>query len=130
MKVGLNATCLNLRPSGAKNRFSGIYSELFKQLPNVEFTVYEPEDCQTSDWLGSYVNVHYIKTSIESTSRWDKYIQSKYYWTDILGSMKFDIFERFNVPIVKAESAVNLMSIYDIRWMYDNNYIKRNFYKK
>ena len=42
MKVGLNATCFNNRPSGAKQRFIGIYSELIKRMPNTEFLIYEP----------------------------------------------------------------------------------------
>lgn len=44
--MGLNATCLNDRPSGAKQRFAGIYGELVKRLPEAEFVVYEPLDCR------------------------------------------------------------------------------------
>ena len=52
MKVGLNATCFNDRPSGAKQRFVGIYSELIKCLPDTEFVIYEPSDCRVGSWFG------------------------------------------------------------------------------
>ena len=49
--VGLNATCLNDRPSGAKQRFIGLYSGLITSLPNARFYIYEPKDSRISSWF-------------------------------------------------------------------------------
>jgi len=53
----LNATYINDRPSGARQRFIGIYTELMKRLPNAEFVVYEPVDCRMSSWFQGMPNV-------------------------------------------------------------------------
>ena len=45
MKIGLNATCFNERPSGAKQRFIGMYNELFKLMPDAQFIIFQPADC-------------------------------------------------------------------------------------
>ena len=37
MKIGLNSTCFNNRPSGAKQRFVGLYNSLISHLPEFEF---------------------------------------------------------------------------------------------
>ena len=57
MKIALNATSLNDRPSGAKQRFVGIYGELVKRLPDVEFVIYEPTDCRVGSWFADASNI-------------------------------------------------------------------------
>ena len=69
MKVGLNATCLNDRPSGAKQRFIGIYRELVALAPEVHFVIYEPSDCDVGKWFAGSQNVTAIKTPIPSEGR-------------------------------------------------------------
>ena len=57
MKVGINATSLNDRPSGAKQRFVGIYGELFRQLPDNDFVIFGPSDCSLDKWFTNQLNV-------------------------------------------------------------------------
>jgi hypothetical protein len=80
MKVGLNATCLNARPSGAKQRFEGIYGALFRRLPEVEFVIYEPRDCKIADWFKGQLNVTGCPTPIPSTGQWGKLAAALGYW--------------------------------------------------
>ena len=44
MKISINATCFTNEPSGAKNRFIGVYGHLFNHFPEDEFFVFEPKD--------------------------------------------------------------------------------------
>ena len=76
MKIGINATCFNNRPSGAKQRFIGIYSKLFPRMKNDSFIVYEPVDCSISEWFDHYDNVTYVQTPLSSERRYQKYFHS------------------------------------------------------
>lgn len=44
MKIGINGTCFNGRPSGAAQRFRGLYAEALSLAPSDEFILYEPVD--------------------------------------------------------------------------------------
>lgn len=115
MKVGLNATCLNDRPSGAKQRFVGIYRELVALSPEVEFVVYEPSDCDVARWFQGAPNVTARKTPVPSEGRAQKALRGLGFWRAELASQKFDIFEGFNLPLVVAPGARNLLTIHDLR---------------
>ena len=114
MKIGLNATCFNQRPSGAKQRFVGIYSKLFTLMPNDEFVIYEPSDCMVGNWFES-PNVKSIQTPIPSEGRLKKYLLGINYWRSALSNKKFDIFESFNQPMIKAPTGRTIQTIHDIR---------------
>lgn len=115
MKIGLNATCFNDRPSGAKQRFVGMYRELFALAPEVEFVVYEPSDCDVARWFQDAPNVTARKTPVPSEGRAQKALRGLGYWRAELAKQKFDIFEGFNLPLVVAPSTVNLLTIHDLR---------------
>ena len=63
MKISINATCFNNEPSGARNRFIGIYGQLFKNFAEGEFFVFEPKqgrdlivlDPEVNDYSSSIV---------------------------------------------------------------------------
>lgn len=130
MKIGLNATCFNDRPSGAKQRFIGIYKELFKHLNNDEFIVYEPSDCQISSWFDTSENVVFKRTSLSSHSRIQKYFRGLLYWSTHLKSEKFDVFEGFHLPLVNAPTGRTILTIHDIRGIFLNgNWRERAIYK-
>ncbi len=118
LRVGLNATCLNDRPSGAKQRFVGIYGELIKQLPDVEFVVFEPRDCRVADWFDMPANVVAKTTQIPSVGRLRKLSAGLSYWPLAFKKYSFDIFECFNFPIVKSPSGKTLLTVHDIRGIY------------
>ena len=115
MRIGLNATCLNDRPSGARQRFVGIYRELVALSPEVDFVVYEPSDCDVARWFQDAPNVTARKTPIPSEGRARKALRGLGYWRAELAREKFDIFEGFNLPLVVAPGAVNLLTIHDLR---------------
>ncbi len=120
MKIGLNATCFNNRPSGANQRFIGIYGELIKYLPNTEFILYEPKDCRVGNWFSEAPNVSIRRTPIPSEGRALKAMNGFWYWGSALRGEKFDFFEGFNMPIVKPKNGQTLLTLHDIRQMYPN----------
>lgn len=115
MRVGLNATCLNDRPSGARQRFVGIYGELVALAPDVEFVVFEPSDCDVASWFGGAANVTARKTPIPSEGRARKFLNGLGYWRPALARERLDIFEGFNLPLVTAAGATNILTIHDLR---------------
>lgn len=115
MKVGLNATCFNDRPSGARQRFVGIYGELVKLLPDAEFIVYEPVDCRVGSWFEGAPNVTTRRTPIPSEGRAKKFLSGLGYWQSALRGEGFDFFERFNLPIVSPPSGRTVLTVHDIR---------------
>lgn len=115
MKIGLNATCLNNRPSGARQRFVGIYGELAKRLPDAEFIVYEPTNCPVSSWFDGAPNVFARRTPLPSEGRARRFIGGLRYWGPALSYEGLDLFEGFNLPLVKAPTGQTLMTIHDIR---------------
>ncbi len=130
MKIGLNATCFNDRPSGARQRFVGIYSELVKRLPDSEFVVYEPADCRVGDWFDGAPNVYTRRTPIPSEGRARKFIGGLRYWNTTIPKEGFDLFERFNLPIIKVPNARTLLTIHDIRGVHPGKaFLERAAYK-
>ena len=117
MKIGLNATCFNDRPSGAKQRFIGIYAELVKRLPETEFVVYEPLDCRAGNWFDGAANVSVRRTPLPSAGRIRRFVEGLRYWGSALSQEQFDLFEVANLPLVKAPSGRTLLTIHDIRGM-------------
>ncbi len=115
MKVGLNATCLNDRPSGARQRFVGIYSELLKQLPEVEFVVFEPVDCRVAHWFANVPNVSFRQTPLPSEGRWRRLAEGFGYWRKAFAQERFDVFEGFNLPLVHCPHGQTVLTIHDIR---------------
>jgi glycosyltransferase involved in cell wall biosynthesis len=118
LKIGLNATCLNDRPSGAKQRFAGIYGEVIKRLPEVEFVVYNPVDCRVSDWFAGAPNVTARQTPLPSDGRVRKFLGGLGYWPKAFRSENFDLFEGFNQPLIKAPTGRTILTIHDVRRMH------------
>ncbi len=115
MKIGLNATCLNNRPSGAKQRFVGIYREVAKSLPKSEFVIYEPTDCSVKTWFEDLDNVTARKTPIPSEGRFERLFAGLRYWPSQLAQDKLDFFEGFHLPLVRSPTGQTLLTIHDIR---------------
>ena len=115
MRIGLNATCLNNRPSGAKQRFVGIYGELVRQMPNDEFVVFEPADCRMASWFSGASNVSIRRTPLPSEGRVARFAAGLGYWRSALEREPLDVFESFNMPLVTSQSARNVMTIHDVR---------------
>ena len=115
LRIGLNATCINDRPSGAKQRFVGIYRELVRKLPEVEFVVFEPIDCRVGLWFDGLPNISVRQTPLHSEGRIRKFLTGLNYWPTTLPTAKLDSFECFNQPLVKALGAKTILTIHDAR---------------
>ncbi len=130
MKIGINATCFNDRPSGAKQRFVGLYGDLVKRLPDVEFVVYEPSDCRVGAWFKGAPNVSVRHTPLRSEGRVMKFVNGLHFWEAALSREGFDIFECLSLPLVKAPTGQTLLTIHDIRGLgYESGVLERAAYK-
>ena len=118
MKIGLNATCFNDRPSGAKQRFIGLYSHLFQNMSYAKFVVYEPVDCSMANWFPELDNIVFKKTPIPSEGRIKKYLIGLNYWKKFLQKENLDFLEGFNLPNVSVSNEIRFQTIHDIRSIY------------
>jgi glycosyltransferase involved in cell wall biosynthesis len=130
MIIGLNATCLNDRPSGAKQRFIGIYGGLINSLPNAKFFIYEPKDSDISSWFVNAANVTYIRTPIPSEGRVIKFLCSFIYFHCEFKKKKYDFFEGFHLPFFKPSSGIKFITIHDIRGMLPSSKLSEKFLHK
>jgi glycosyltransferase involved in cell wall biosynthesis len=130
LKIGLNATCLNDRPSGARQRFVGIYGELVKRLPDGEFVIYEPADCKVAAWFEGASNVSARPTPLPSEGRLKRLALGLGYWHKALTRDQLDLFECFNQPLVKSPTGKTVLTIHDIRRLYaDWGTLERSIYR-
>ena len=119
MRIGLNATGFNDRPSGAKQRFVGIYGALIKQRPNWTFVVYEPTDGRIAEWFGGAPNVIASATPIRSEGRLQRTLRNMTFWRTKFAADRLDIFENFVLPMVKHPTGRTVLTIHDIRSLYE-----------
>jgi len=115
LRVALNATCLNDRPSGAKQRFLGLYRALAGRLPDVRFVVFEPVDCRMESWFHDLPNVEIRPTPIPSTGMLKKLLIASRYWHSTLAKESFDVFEGFHLPFYSCPGSKNILTVHDIR---------------
>lgn len=115
MRIGLNATCFNERPSGARQRFLGIYGALIRQCQDDEFIVYEPRDCRVGLWFGGAPNVRIVATPLPSTGRLPRATIGHRYWRTALAQDRLDLFETFHLPLVLAPACPTIMTLHDPR---------------
>jgi glycosyltransferase involved in cell wall biosynthesis len=120
MRVGLNATCFNDRPSGANQRFLGLYGALIRQNPTIEFVVYEPSDQRIAAWFGDAANVSARVTPIPSVGRLARVRAGFNYWRQRLREDRLDMFEAFHLPLVRAPDCPTIMTIHDLRPLLDD----------
>lgn len=96
----------------------GIYGELVRRLPDAEFVVYEPADCRVSAWFDGAPNVSARVTPVPSEGRVRKLFRASRYWGAALASEKFDLFEGFNMPLVRSPAGRTLLTIHDVRGLH------------
>lgn len=119
MRIGLNATAFNDRPSGARQRFVGIYGALIRQRPDWEFIIYEPADCRATEWFDGAANVVARSTSISSSGRVQRIARGLIYWPRAFRTDSLDLFENFVLPLVKHPTAPTVLTIHDIRALHE-----------
>jgi glycosyltransferase involved in cell wall biosynthesis len=117
MRIAINATCFSNRPTGARNRFVGIYGKLFQLLAHDEFYVYEPVDIRISTWFPPRSNVHFIATGQRSELPGQRYLSGKLFWSSELKRLKPDVFETSHLPLVRSPVGRTIQTIHDIRYL-------------
>jgi glycosyltransferase involved in cell wall biosynthesis len=115
MRVGLNATSLNDRPSGAKQRFIGLYRALAARRPDIDLIVFEPADCHVATWFEGLPNVHARATPLPSADRVRRTALGLRFWRGALKHEQLDLFEHFHLPLVKAPDCPTILTIHDPR---------------
>lgn len=130
MRIGLNATCFNARPSGANQRFVGMYGELVRRSPDTEFVVYEPADCRVARWFDGAPNVTARPTSIPSEGRVGKAVNGLRFRASGFGRDRLDLLEGFNLPFSTMARGANVLTIHDTRRLHpDWPWIERSAYR-
>lgn len=118
MRVGINATCINDRPSGARQRFVGLLSQLVRLMPDSEFVIFEPVDCRVGDWFADAPNVTVRRTPLHSERRVQRLLRGLIYWRRALAAERFDVFEALHMPVVRAPYGKTLLTIHDVRGLH------------
>lgn len=119
MRIGLNATGFTDRPSGARQRFVGIYGALVRQRPDWTFLVYEPADCRVADWFDGAPNVVARGTPFAGSGRLRRMARNLTYWRGAFAADALDLFENFVLPLVAHPTAATVLTIHDIRSLYE-----------
>jgi len=129
LKIGLNATCFDKRPSGAKQRFINLYSKIFDLLPNDKFFIFEPKNYSFKKVFKNK-NVYYVKTNIINKGKFLSYFKNNLYWSKNLKNYNLDIFECFHLPFFYNGVFKKILTVHDIRYVYkDFNFYFYKIYK-
>lgn len=129
MKIGLNATCFSDRPSGARQRFLGLYLPAILALPDVHFVVYSAKDVDAACWFDDLDNVSIRRTPIPSEGRWSRIVNGLAYWPTTLRKDRLDLLEGFHLPPVSNPSGRMVMTIHDLRGLHPHTqYSRRSVY--
>lgn len=118
MRIGLNATCFNERPSGAKQRLLGLYTPAIRDLPNHHFVVYVAAGVDTSSWFSGLDNVSIRVTPIASEGRLKRLLSGMSYWRGALREDQLDLLEGFHLPPVANPHGQTVMTIHDVRGLH------------
>lgn len=130
MRIGINATSLNDRPSGAKQRFLGLYGALFRAHPDNEYLIYEPADCRVGAWFADLPNVRGIATPLPSTARWQRLLRGFGFWRRRLANDRLDLFEALHLPLIRAPDCPTLLTVHDARPVLpDVPLVRRTLYR-
>lgn len=115
MRVGINATSLNDRPSGARQRFVGLYGALFRSRPDNDYIIYEPRDCRVASWFADLPNVSGVATRLPSAGRWSRFMGGIGLWRRLLANDRLDCFEALHLPLIAAPDCPTILTIHDAR---------------
>jgi glycosyltransferase involved in cell wall biosynthesis len=131
MRIGINATCINDRPSGARQRFVGLLTQLARLMPGSEFVVFEPEDCRMAEWFPGAGNVIMRRTPLSSQRRWQRYIRGLSFWPRVFANERFDLFEALHMPATRARTGKTLLTIHDVRGLHpESGWLARQLFRR
>ncbi len=115
MRIGLNATCFDDRPSGANQRFRHLYGAVIRRNPDIKFLIYESADCPVASWFAGLPNVVARRTPLPGRGRIARLVAGLGYWKRALRYDALDLFETFSLPLVRAPDCPTLLTIHDLR---------------
>lgn len=124
MRIGLNATCFDDRPSGANQRFRLLYGAVIRRNPQHHFIVYEPTEHRIADWFADSPNVTARRTPLRSVGRLVRITAGLRYWPRVLAEDALDLFESFSLPVFAAPCRT-LLTIHDLRSLHAATYVER-----
>ncbi|MEH6552219.1 MAG: glycosyltransferase family 1 protein [Pseudomonadales bacterium] len=102
---------------------------MFRAMPLAEFEIFEPSDFRLRPLIGDFPNVQYTKTPIASASSVGKHLSFGWGGQN-LDASGFDVFERFNLPVVTARGAVNILTTHDVRGVSSGLVDIKGFFRK
>lgn len=114
MRIGLNATCFDDRPSGANQRFRLLYGAVIRRNPQHDFIVYEPAEHRIADWFADSPNVTARRTRLQSAGRLARIVAGLRYWPQAWAEDALDLFESISLPLFAAPCST-LLTIHDLR---------------
>lgn len=114
MRIGLNATCFNARPSGANQQFRTLYGAVIRSNPAIQFLIYEPCDHPVARWFADAPNVEARRTPMPSAGRLARLLAGLGYWRRAIREDGLDLLESFNLPLLPA-SCPTLLTLHDLR---------------
>jgi len=130
MRIGINATCIGQRPSGARQRLLGLLPELAKLMPETEFVVFEPADARIVEQLDPMPNMSARRTPLSSTDRWQRLIVGMRYWKHALARDRFDVFEALHMPVIRAPTGKTVLTIHDLRgFSPGSTWVRHRFFR-
>jgi glycosyltransferase involved in cell wall biosynthesis len=115
VRIGLNATCFDDRPSGANQRFRQLYGAVIRRNPDTEFLIYDSADAPVSAWFDGLPNAAARRTPVPSRGRIARARTGMRYWTRALRRDALDLFETFSLPLVAAPDCPTLLTVHDLR---------------
>lgn len=129
-RIGLNATCIGPRPSGARNRFLGLYRNVIPMMPNTEFIIYNPSDYRVSENFKEHPNIRQRDTGLTSSTPISRFVGGLSYWEKATLEDNVEIFEVFHLPFVQCIYGKAFLTIHDLRclkfdWLTPRSYVLR-----
>lgn len=114
MRIGLNATCFDDRPSGANQRFRLLYGAVIRRNPQHQFLIYEPADHRIAGWFADCTNVTARVTPVRGAGRLTRLATGLRYWRTAFRADALDVFETFSLPLVAAPCPT-ILTVHDLR---------------
>jgi len=119
LNIAINACHYNdQEPSGARNRFAGLYSTVIRKATDTQFFVLEPKDSKPNELIIPQKNVQFIKTGLLSNSVIQRHLLGKLTINQILQKNQVHIFDTSYLPLLKYNKGKTLLTIHDLRYVH------------
>jgi glycosyltransferase involved in cell wall biosynthesis len=128
-KIGINATCIGNRPSGARQRISELYKFFFEKNSDFSLDLYVGLGSSLGASFGDIRNVRVIETPIPMEGRIRRIISGFGFWRKIRKEEKYDIFESLHLPPTIFPGCINCITVHDLRGCRFGSYFSRSLHK-